>query len=248
MRQAEQTMPFLTDNQYHEKQFNTLRNPERRDLYGTFQLAFLMARGLQPDSVLLDFGCADLRLGEKAIPFLARGHYFGADLNRRNLDREAAHLRALGIDLARTMLIPTIDTRLDPVPDGSVDLAFSNSVFSHLTLNTILLCLGSVAPKLKPGAAYYSSVFLVPEGTDPTEPCIWEDHGTSFRTYPARNPYHYTLEAIAAVAGLMGMTCETCPDYGHPIQTMVRFAPATERTTPADGPLHWLGNRIMNRA
>lgn len=217
---------FLTDNQYQDKEFDTIRDPVKRDEYGAFQLEFLKARGLAPDARFLEFGCGDLRLGEKVIPYLREGRYFGADLNQRNLDRGAAHLAGKGIGLARAQLFATYDTSLAPVPDGSVDMAFSNSVFSHLTLNTILLCLTSIAPKLRPGAAYYSSMILIPEGAEFSVPCPWVQDGHHLRSFPARNPYHYTFPMAEAAAGLAGMTCGLCEDYGHPFQKMLRFEPA----------------------
>ncbi len=61
-------MAFLTDNHHNDKEFDSIRDPRQRDAYGRFQLDFLVANGLRPDSQLLDFGCGDLRLGEKAIP------------------------------------------------------------------------------------------------------------------------------------------------------------------------------------
>lgn len=214
---------FLTDNHYQDKEFDTIRDPVKRDEYGSFQLAFLKERGLASDARFLEFGCGDLRLGEKVIPYLREGWYFGADLNQRNLDRGAAHLAAKGIDMERAQLFRTTDTNLEPVPDGSIDMAFSNSVFSHLTLNTILLCLMSIAPKLRPGAAYYSTMILIPKGADFAAPCPWVQDGHHLQSFPARNPYHYTLPMAEAVAGLAGMTCGLCEGYGHPFQKMLRF-------------------------
>ena len=37
-------------------------------------MALLLAEGLRPEHHLLDIGCGSLRLGCKAVPYLARNH------------------------------------------------------------------------------------------------------------------------------------------------------------------------------
>jgi len=46
---------------------------------GSLQFDFLLSRGLQPDSYLLDIACGSLRLSVKAIPYLEESHYLGIE-------------------------------------------------------------------------------------------------------------------------------------------------------------------------
>lgn len=49
------------------------------DEIGQLQFSFLLDKGLQPDSFLLDIACGSLRLGVKAIPYLRPSHYLGIE-------------------------------------------------------------------------------------------------------------------------------------------------------------------------
>ena len=73
--------------------------------------------------------------------------------------------------------------------DGPVDIAFSNSLFSHLTLNSILRCLISVRPVLSDGGVFYSTYFNVPALPEWPKPAPRDQWGTLFDTLPASDPF-----------------------------------------------------------
>ena len=52
---------------------------------GQRQLAFLKARGLTPQTRVLDFGCGTGRLARVLVPYLAPQHYTGIDLSMHAL-------------------------------------------------------------------------------------------------------------------------------------------------------------------
>ncbi|MEM1267272.1 MAG: class I SAM-dependent methyltransferase [Pseudomonadota bacterium] len=218
-------MKFLTDNQYIKNSFNTVRNMKGRKRYGKFQIDFLDRHGLDAATHVLDFGCADLRLGELILPKLETGRYYGVDINAEALERGRQHCEAEGISTERATLFATDRFALDPIPDGTLDIAFSNSVFSHLTLNSILLCLRAVLPKLKPGGTYYSSMIILDEEWPVEQPKSWNQQD-SIISYPARDPYHYPFSLVQQTCAWAGASCELRQDYGHPFQKMVAFTRA----------------------
>ena len=64
----------------------------RWDEIGDLQWRFLLNHGLRPETFLLDIACGSLRLGCRAIPYLAPGHYLGiekeAELLRVGVEQE----------------------------------------------------------------------------------------------------------------------------------------------------------------
>ncbi len=187
------------------------------------QVAFLMKRGLRPHHRVLDVGCGPLRLGSALLPFLSDGWYFGHDINAKTLALGERMLQRLGVSSERCTLIASGDFSMPAVEQGSIDVAFSNSLFSHLTMNSILCCLLCVASKLKPDGVYYSTFFSLPSGA------TWDQHvarhkwGHDFFTAPCRDPYHYSVAMLADLARHAGFTMEIDPDFGHPTQTMAVF-------------------------
>jgi hypothetical protein len=69
--------------------------------FGDLQWSFLLNHGLRPETFMLDIACGSLRLGCRAIPYLAPGHYLGiekeAELLRVDVEQElGAELEASG--------------------------------------------------------------------------------------------------------------------------------------------------------
>lgn len=161
----------MEDNAFGTEVFlNWLRDPapevfQRRHwlAHQQMQFSFLLQRGLHCADRVLDVGCGPMRLGSVLLPFLTHGWYFGQDINPETLRLGETVLQRLGVSAERCTLIASDDFSFAGVEDHSIDLAFSNSLFSHLSLNSILRCLLAVAAKLKPDGRFYSTFFCCPQ-------------------------------------------------------------------------------------
>jgi SAM-dependent methyltransferase len=190
---------------------------------GELQFAFLTQQGLTPEMRLLDIGCGSLRGGVHFVRYLAPGHYYGvdisADLLRAGYDVELA---AAGLQdrLPRENL--RADARFAFDAFGVVfDMALAQSLFTHLPLNHIRLCLGRLAPQLRPGGSLFATIFVC-EGDDWFEPV--ERVAGIVTTYPDNDPYHYRYADIAACCAGLPWEMRPIGDWGHPRgQSMVQL-------------------------
>jgi SAM-dependent methyltransferase len=124
---------------------------------GRLQLDFLVGQGLRPDHSFLDVGCGSLRGGVHFIRYLDAGRYYGFD---RSPERLAA---GRDVELPRYGLV---DKRpvLEVIDDFGVerfgrafDFALAQSVFTHIPLDVIELCLQNVGEVLAPGGRLYAT-------------------------------------------------------------------------------------------
>jgi ubiquinone/menaquinone biosynthesis C-methylase UbiE len=150
-----------------------------------------------------------MRLGVALIPELDTGWYFGQDINPETLAFGEEVLRQAGIDSdANHTLFSSVQFDLSAV-DRLIDIAFSNSLFSHLNLNSILACLLQVRRVLAPRGVYYAPFFMVEPGRS------WLD--------PYQDPHHYSRPLMEAVAKEAGFRMDLIRDFGHPTQAMARY-------------------------
>jgi SAM-dependent methyltransferase len=124
-----------------------------RDKLGQLQVDFLIAHGLKPHHTLLDIGCGSLRAGVKLIKYLDAGNYFGTDLNESLLSVE------YDIELAKIGLTAKLP-RAQLIVDGDFDYAWcrrpfdfvlAQSVFTHLPLGFVRICLERLCGVVKVG-------------------------------------------------------------------------------------------------
>ena len=189
------------------------------------QIKFLMARGLSPSTVFLDLGCGPMRLGSSLIPLLDDGFYYGQDLNVKTIALGEEVLESYNVARSKPYkLAATNDFSLSFV-DRPVDIAFSNSLFSHLTLNSIAMALISVKEVLAPKGLFYSTFFSVDSIKDWRQPANRNKWGREFFTYSLQDPFHYTFKMIQDLAKEVGYRATIDSSYNHPTQTMVKFQP-----------------------
>lgn len=197
------------------------------------QYNYLMEKGVRPGYKFLDLGCGPLRLGVKLIPYLSQGFYYGVDINADTLDRGEQVLSEYGVNANNYKLIQTDCFDLSGVPDG-VDFAFSNSLFTHLRLNSIVTCLSRVRQKLSCNGIYCSTIFVHEGDAHFTEPWlrpapngIGNNGKGQIVTNFDQDPYHYPLDLITKIANAVGFTCKPDPNYYHRSQTMLVLRPVT---------------------
>lgn len=195
----------------------------RWDEIGRWQFEFAKRAGLKPHHNLLDVGCGSLRGGVKFVEYLEAQRYAGIDAHAVLLDKgygEELKNANLTEKLNRDRLVATDTFDLSRF-DQPFDMAIAVSVFTHISLNQIRLCLKSIAEKLSPGARFYATYFDVPEGQS-VDGVI--DRGAGILTRYDQNPFHYQLEDFERAAEGLPLTVERLGGVGHPRgQFMVAF-------------------------
>jgi SAM-dependent methyltransferase len=186
---------------------------------GQLQLEYLQSQGLRPTNRLLDIGCGTLRLGVRAVDFLDAGNYFGTDLNLAFLD--AGYEREIipaGLDskLPRSNLVVDGEFTFAGLPK-QFDFAIAQSVFTHLPVSHLRLCLTRLADHLEGPCSFFFTVFIAPAGQE-KEPI---EQFPGIVSYPDKDPYHYTLEDLQNASAGLPWQLEFVGDWKHPRNQMM---------------------------
>jgi SAM-dependent methyltransferase len=189
---------------------------------GALQFQFLVDEGLAPHHHLLDVGCGSLRGGVHFIKYLDDGRYFG-------IDKSAELLAAGRTELERRELTgkqPTLVQREDFVSADlgqSFDFAVAQSVFTHLTFNTIMRCVAEVDRSLAPGGRFYATFFNNPGPRLRTESIpIRTDLALDVQV--DSDPFYYDPSIFSWLCEGSDLECEYRGEWGHPrLQQMLVF-------------------------
>ncbi|MGH8866607.1 MAG: class I SAM-dependent methyltransferase [Actinomycetes bacterium] len=189
------------------------------DSLGKMQRDFLVEHGLRPEHRLLDVGCGALRAGRHLAAYLEPGHYYGIDINRSLLD--AGYDRELPDHLRKTLSRDNLRAtgRFDVDFAVPFEFALAHSVFTHVPLNHIRLCLFRVAKAMPPGGRFYATYFEAPadfplDGVRPGR--------RAKRT--ERNPFLYYREDLGWAASFSPWKVRYLGAWGHPRgQRMIEF-------------------------
>jgi hypothetical protein len=178
------------------------------------------------DKSFIDIGAGDIVLGEFLSEIGTPRVFYAQDLSEPSLKSGIKRINKTGAKMDIFVTLASDNFDFSKVPDSSLDYAFSNSLFSHLSINSILLCLRKLAPKMKVGGKYFSSMIVI-SGGDETQPYDWsylERGGANIISYPTKDPYHYNEEFVATLSHFnTGFKVVTIHDYGHPFQKLVEF-------------------------
>jgi SAM-dependent methyltransferase len=190
---------------------------------GQLQLEFLLSRGLKPQHKLLDIGCGSLRAGVKLVRYLEAGNYFGTDINQSLLtagyEIELAN-ECLTHKLARSHLVADgeFDFSWCPV---AFDFVLAQSVFTHLPLNFLRICLEGLHKVVSPGVSFYATIFEIPEDHPTCEPC---SHPGGITSHGAKDPYHYRFSDMEFCCRNLPWTAVRLGEWNHPrSQHMIEF-------------------------
>ncbi len=186
------------------------------DDLGKMQLEFLLAHGLKPESVVLDIGCGCLRAGIHLVRFLNAGNYFGIDISQSLIDT------GYNVELASVGLQSKLP-RGNLICDGyfsferfnrTFDCAIAQSVFTHLPLNHIRVCLTKLAPHMKVGGTLFATFFECPASQSIIDPVEHQPGGRI--SYPDKDLYHYYFTDLEYCARFLPWRAEYIGEWGHP--------------------------------
>lgn len=183
---------------------------------GRMQRDFLVSQGLRPEDRFLDVGCGNFRAGVQLVDYLEPTHYYGIDIGANVLS--SGYDNELSEDQRRRL--PTSNLRVTDrfYADFGVqfDMAIAQSVFTHVTLNHVRLCLHRVAQVMRDGGRFYATFF--------ERPANYPVDGIEGERYTERNVYWYYRDDLAWAAGFSPWEFRYIGDWGHPLgQQMVEF-------------------------
>jgi hypothetical protein len=101
------------------------------------------------------------------------------------------------------------------------DTALAVSVFTHLPLNHIRLCLFQVAAVMVPGGSFFATYFPADDAV-PFDETVRQK---ATRTFAEHDPYHYLPSDLAwAATSVAPWDVKPIGDWGHPRgQHMIEF-------------------------
>ncbi|MCA0918773.1 class I SAM-dependent methyltransferase [Pseudooceanicola nanhaiensis] len=164
----------------------------RWDETGRIQMEVLREAGLEPHHRLLDIGAGSLRLGCKAVEYLAPGHYWATDASREIM--LAGHRAELSdpTRLDPAQLVEDARFAFPGIPDD-ITHAIAFAVFPHLTMVHLRRALTALH-RFERLECFLFTVFLAPDVQASLGPVRQPD---GVVTHDARAPYH-VLEADVA--------------------------------------------------
>ena len=194
------------------------------DEVGTLQRDFMIARGLRPEHRLLDVGCGSLRGGIRFIEYLDAGNYVGVDRDPELLEAGRVELAEAGLESKGTTLVHDEHFRFGHI-GGRFDYALAQSLFTHLPLNSVMVCLLGVEAVLREGGTFYATFFERPQGTRGLGAIEHERaDGPAIRTRPDADPYHYGFDAFEWICEPTRLEPRYIGEWGHPRgQRMLAF-------------------------
>lgn len=209
------------ENNYLEN--DRITNDEYKSRLTAFQIPAIIEHfQTLENKQFLDLGCGDIVLGEFQEILGRPIKYFVQDINKNAVDVGINRLKGKGIDTSNIfpLISPYFD--LSKIENQRLDCAFSNSLFSHLTLNSILICLNNLYPKMKRTAKYMSSMIIIPENHNEITYEWKVKYGAI--SHSARDPYHYKFSLFKKyVESTTNFEVVQNHAYGHPFQRLVEF-------------------------
>lgn len=189
---------------------------EKWEELGQLQRAFLLEQGLEPQHRFLDVGCGALRAGRLLVPYLDAGNYYGIDIGADLV--EAGY--TVELDDALRERLPVSNLRITDRFDGDFgvqfDMAIAQSIFTHVSLNHVRLCLYRIAKVMKPGGRFFTT-FHEKAKHFPID-------GTWGRAYTERNIFWYYRKDLVWAAERTPFQARYIGGWGHPRgQKMMEF-------------------------
>lgn len=188
----------------------------RWEKMGRLQLDFLVEHGLTPDAYVLDVACGALRAGIPLVGYLDPGMYYGIDINESLLEAgyELELPPELREKLPRDHLRKT--DRFDCDFGVEFEIAIAQSLFTHVTLNDIRLCMNRVAAAMRPGGRFYATFFEAPRELPLHGILEPETDRKSKPRHSDRNPFWYYTADLEWAASFSPWQFRYIGGWNHP--------------------------------
>jgi SAM-dependent methyltransferase len=149
---------------------------------------------IRPGHRVLDVGCGLGRTARILTEFLdAQGSYVGLDVNKSSIEwcqdayKDYPNFSFIHMDFFNTSYNPTSQHKAEicrfPLEDGTIDFAYSTSLFIHVTLPVVQRYLAEINRVLKPDGTTWNTFFLLDgisdalaEHRDPRRPNVHMPH------------------------------------------------------------------------
>ena len=186
---------------------------------GASQLAFLRKNGLKTGHRFVDIGCGALRAGRHLVDYLDVGNYYGVDANRNLL--QIGYDREMTEDQRRRLPVENLraNDRFNVDFGVTFDMAIAQSVFTHVSLNHMRLCLHRLAKVMRPGGTFFAS-YVDQKEAEPIDHIFQKGKGG--RTYfYEKNVYWYHLSDMKWAAEDEPWKFRFVGEYGSPQQQLM---------------------------
>ena len=187
-------------------------NGDLWDVMANLQLDFMKSKGLKPNHTFLDIACGSLRAGRLFIEYLNPNKYMGIEKEINLVIHGVAE--ELGIEKfinKSPSFVISSQFEFEKF-DQKPDYAIAQSLFTHLTLADIDLCLSRLCAIVGKSCQFYATFFesseksLNPERSDALE-CFF-----------------YTKNELRILANKCGWDMEYIGEWNHPRgQKMILF-------------------------
>ena len=183
--------------------------------------------GTLNEKVFLDIGAGTIIPGGHFEKIGRPDKYYAQDINSDTLAEGIEFLKSKGVDTSIFTTLVSDDFDFSLIHDNEVDIAWSNSLFSHLSIDSICYCLKKLNPKMKRGSSYYTSMLILPDNLERSS-YSWEHlkvKYSSVTSHSLRDPFHYTRSKLNNYPFIdqTGFQLKTIHKYAHPIQELVEF-------------------------
>ena len=185
------------------------------DEIGRLQFDFLVAKGLQPQHTLLDIGCGSLRGGIHFVRYMESGKYYGIDSNQSLLDA-GRNIEVAALDLEHKLPAFNLlasDTFEFTNFGVAFDFALAQSLFTHLPVNTIRLCLYQLKKVMQPYGKFIATYFQVSKDHPFNVPF---HHPSGVVTSSYSDPFHYDIKDFEVICQDTGWTVVEYGSWNHP--------------------------------
>lgn len=186
------------------------------DEMGPLQLRVLQEHGLRPEHRFLDIGCGCFRGGVHLISYLDAFNYYGIDaseaLIQTGFEREIAPTPLQAKTRRENMLADS--TFAFERFESTFDRALAFSVFTHISLNSIRMCLEKLAPVMAPNGMFYATFFRRPEAA-PSYQAITHSPG-DITTFGDKDPFHYSVSDFETLCRQLPWRIKDIGKFGHP--------------------------------
>lgn len=213
---------YYTSPSKEEEQFQDYRNwvGGKWEEFGKLHIDFLTSQGLKPEHKFLDVGCGCLRGGIKLIEYLNENNYYGQDINsylvKMGYEKEVPKAE-LQHKIKKDNFCVTLDFSLNFSDRVKFDMGISQSVFTHLTLNHLYVCLLNIKNHFKSEAKFFVTFWIIPEENNLNDKVFWDNGIVSSHI---TDPFHYKRSQIEYIVNDPSISefwnCEYLGDWNHP--------------------------------